>query len=752
MQYTKWLRWVLLAGLALVFFVPFIVADNSVFVPNMFFPFITGKNFVFRILIELLLGLYVLLAVREPTYRPRTSNIFWAVVAFVAWVAVATVCSVDPIKSFWSNFERMEGYLTVLHLFAYFLIVGAVVTAEGWWERLFQVSIFSSAVMGCYGLLQLTGKLPISSQSGARVDTTFGNATYLAVFMLFNFFITLFMLVRQRRSTTAQALYGIALVLQFVTLFYTETRGALLGLLGGLIITGVYVAWRGTGREWRSLRRVSIGGLALLVVLVAGFLAVRHSSFVAHNNTLNRFASISLTDPTTMARFQIWHMAYEGFKDKPVLGWGQENFSFVFNKYYSPAMYGQEQWFDRAHNQFLDWLIAAGLPAFLLYISFFALAAWAIIRSDALEVPEQAVLLGLLAGYTFNNLFVFDDLMSSVYFFTILAFAHGLSSKKLPSKMFLSRQGSDHLVAVLAPIVAVVVVVGGWALNAPGIARAEGLLSALMTQTPVSNGNGGITGAPKDPKLNVSEFASVLGTTAWPGTPLGRQEATEQLLQFASTAFTSSSVDPSVKQSAFLLAQDAGQTLLAQRKHDARLELFMGGFYDAAGQTAQAQDALKQALADSPKKQQIMFEEGVSYLNSGDIKDALPVLQAAFTEDTSYTDARILYVAGLFYANDNAAADALLQQGFGTTTVDDARLLQVFTTTKQYARVIAIWQLRVSKTPTDAQAHVGLASAYFTSGNKPAAITELQRAAQLSPSLAGQIQGIITQIQNGTLK
>jgi O-antigen ligase len=62
-------------------------------------------------------------------------------------------------------------------------------------------------------------------------------------------------------------------------------------------------------------------------------------------------------------------MVYQGFKEKPVFGWGQENFNYVFNKYYNPAMFDQEQWFDRAHNEFLDWLIAGGLPAFFLYIS-----------------------------------------------------------------------------------------------------------------------------------------------------------------------------------------------------------------------------------------------------------------------------------------------------------------------------------------------------------------------------------------------
>ena len=354
MNYTAWLKWALLIGLSLVFFIPFIVADGS-FVPNMFFPFITGKNFVFRILVELLFGAYVLLALREPKYRPRTSLVLWSFGAFVLWMAVATGLSVDPLKSFWSNLERMEGYITVLHLFLYFVMVGSVVGAANWWQRFFQVSVAAASLQALYALgqlLHIDGLAP-SSQSGGRLDGTFGNAAYLGIFMLFNTFITLYLLVHNRRSSVAQAVYGVALVLEVVALYFTQTRSAFLGLLGGLVVAALYIVWKGRGGQWKSLRRIATYGLGAIVLLVALFLAFKNTSFVRQNSALSRFASISLTDSGTQARFQIWNMALHGFVQSPktiATGWGQENFSFVFNKYYTPQMYAQEQWFDRAHN------------------------------------------------------------------------------------------------------------------------------------------------------------------------------------------------------------------------------------------------------------------------------------------------------------------------------------------------------------------------------------------------------------------
>ena len=56
-------------GVFLVPFIPLIVASS------MFFPFITGKNFAFRIIVEVLFALWLLLALRNPEIRPKRSFI-----------------------------------------------------------------------------------------------------------------------------------------------------------------------------------------------------------------------------------------------------------------------------------------------------------------------------------------------------------------------------------------------------------------------------------------------------------------------------------------------------------------------------------------------------------------------------------------------------------------------------------------------------------------------------------------------------
>ena len=72
MNTNKILRGVLLGGIFLIPFIPFIVPGTF------FFPFITGKNFAFRILVEILFAAWAILALANAVYRPHKSLLYIA--------------------------------------------------------------------------------------------------------------------------------------------------------------------------------------------------------------------------------------------------------------------------------------------------------------------------------------------------------------------------------------------------------------------------------------------------------------------------------------------------------------------------------------------------------------------------------------------------------------------------------------------------------------------------------------------------
>ena len=90
---------IILAGFVAIPFIPFVVLSNSTF-----FPFIVGKNFAFRVVVEVMLSAYLVLAVVDPAYRPKKSYLLGALGAFIGIITLAAIFGENTAKSFWYNF------------------------------------------------------------------------------------------------------------------------------------------------------------------------------------------------------------------------------------------------------------------------------------------------------------------------------------------------------------------------------------------------------------------------------------------------------------------------------------------------------------------------------------------------------------------------------------------------------------------------------------------------------------------------
>ncbi|MFH1178146.1 MAG: O-antigen ligase family protein, partial [bacterium] len=392
MQVKNIARWVALGALFLIPLTPLIVVDSY------FFPFITGKAFYFRILVEIAVCAWAILALLDKEYRPRFSWIGAVFVGFVFWMFIADAFALNATKAFWSNFERMEGWMFLIHLLGFFFAASAVLRVEKKWRAWFLTTLGVSLIISAYALLQLAGNLPIH-QGSVRIDASLGNSAYLAIYLLFNSFIALWLALTPPRSGQAEnrvwlkwSLIALAL-LEASLIFFTETRGAIIGLVIATMLAALLTAIT----AGHKARRLAAAAFALIIILIGSFYFARNSSFVQNNHILQRVASISLSDGQT--RFTIWNMAFKGVLERPLTGWGQEGFNYIFNKYYDPSLYQQEPWFDRAHNAFIDWLTAGGIPAFLLYLSLFGSTLVLLWRSSELSRPERIALTAALVGY-----------------------------------------------------------------------------------------------------------------------------------------------------------------------------------------------------------------------------------------------------------------------------------------------------------------------------------------------------------------
>src|SRR3989338_8544965 len=313
------IKYLLYVGIFAVPFLAFIVSSS------MFFPFITGKNFSFRIIVEVMTALWLVLLLFDARYKPRKSWVLAMLAIFVGVVALSSVFGENFYRSFWSNYERMEGLVTYLHLLAYFLVLAGTMKTEKVWNRLFHTTLFASAIIAFYGVFQLWGVF--QTHQGNRLDATLGNASYLAVYMVFHIFLALALFYRAKDFR--KWIYFFVIILESFVLYHTATRGAILGIIGSLFISWLLIAILSSNKKTK-LAHISL--LAGMAILIGGFLFLKNADFVKNSQVLNRFSGISFTEGTTESPLTIWKMSWQGFKEKPVFGWGQENFNLVFNK------------------------------------------------------------------------------------------------------------------------------------------------------------------------------------------------------------------------------------------------------------------------------------------------------------------------------------------------------------------------------------------------------------------------------------
>lgn len=729
MTLEKTLRWIALAG---IFALPFIVLIVS---RTLFFPFITGKNFTFRILVEIVGGAWFALALVNPMYRPRRSWIVLAITAFVLVIGIADMFGVNPFKSFWSNYERMEGWVTLAHLLVYFLAAVSLLTTETLWKRWWQTSLAVSAMVSFYALLQLTGFVTMNQQSGMRLDATLGNATYLAVYMMFHIFIAAIFLAKswvEKRTQRPMAVfaYGSLILVETLVLFFTATRGAMLGLIGGALLASLILIIQAP--RSRVAWRAGVGVACVISVLGAVWL-VRDSEFVKRIEPLQRLASLSFTETTIKSRFMNVGMAFQGFKERPILGWGQENYAVVFDKNYDPRMYGQEPWFDRVHNVIFDWLIAGGLLGLLAYLSLYAAALVSLWRGSSFAPFERALITGLLAGYLFYLLFTFDNILSYLLFFSLLAYI-AMRSTKDARPIF---EKSAVSVSIFPFIVALMVIcVWGiaWFVNAHALAANKLIIFGLSPQ-------------PEGVMKNLEYFKESIAYGS-----AGTQEAREHLSQSASQVVSNSQVPVDVRQAFIETTVQEMQKQMQDSPLNARFPFFLGILLDAYGDYENARLALLRAHELSPRKQSIMFELGLNALARADTAEAMRVFKEAYELEPAYPDARLFYAAVAIHTGNEAIEREMIPILIEHDQSLELRILSAYATKGRYDAIAALALARIEKKPQELQPRLTYAAALYKMGEKNRAIAALENLKLALPSSAAQADSLITEIRAGTLQ
>ncbi len=398
-------------GLPLVLLTPLVMGQSLIF------PFVTTKAFFFFILVDILFLCYLVLVTKKNLY-PKKSKLLYLFLGITLLGFFLDLLGINFSHSFWGGYERMVGIYATLHFLLYLWMLLSVYDSKKKYTKLLNFSVIVSLLVSVYGLLQQSGvDLRWILQTGdVRTHSTLGNAAFLATYLLINIFFVLYLFFNNKNFKW-RIFYITIFLFDLIVLFSTATRGALLGLMVGLIVMLVALV------TLHKKKKIKIASGALLIILFCSVLSIflfKDSNMVRNNTTLRRISEITWNEDTTKSRLLLWKMSYLAAQDRLLIGHGTNNIRIPLDKYHDFQL--DEDWFDSSHNKFFDELLAHGVIGLLAYLIFLIALFWVTISKIRTKdtSSQTIILIGLLTAYITQSLFVFDSFVGSLLFFFML--------------------------------------------------------------------------------------------------------------------------------------------------------------------------------------------------------------------------------------------------------------------------------------------------------------------------------------------
>ncbi len=767
MNPSQVLLWITRAGVISVALVPLLYAGwpgwLDRLLPPMFYPAITLRSIAFRAVVQLIVPAWLVLAVLDSRYRPRLSPTTVALLVFATAVGLADALGADPHRSLWSNYERMEGWLGLLHLTAFYLVAGAVLDSPRHWRTLALVSLGVAAIVALVAVSQWLGfvvglHLPgwlVELHSAPddpryfRADACVGSPLYLAVYLLFHAFLAVQCALHASGRLARVAGGGAALLFAF-GIYLTGTRIALIALpVGGLVAVCSAVA-AGT----RPRRRVAwIGVLLLAAVALLVALWALSPSFLDQVPGLER---LRFALQAYGRRTLLWQQALEGVLERPA-GWGQENFGLIFDARYDPELYLEAHWYDQPHNVFLGWFVAGGVLGGAAYLVTMAMPffwLWSK-RTPWLGLADRSVASGMLVAYAFYACFQLDGLVSYLAFFAVLAWLDAARREPRP----IAAAPPRPVVAAVAVGAAAVAWAALTQLTLPawrGAVALDALYTASARAQEVARGR---------LPANAVEDARALGIAerALAQAGFGTTEAREQLAQLAVAMHGNQRFAPEVRQRLLDLAIRELLAEVTERPRTARALLLAAHVLSLANRDHKARELIEAAHAMAPGKPLIVYELADVKLRTGKVEEALALVRRLHEQQPRDREAALAYALVALRAGRPDLAEPVVARLHPEHTTErrawpDSRLVQALVAARQfdwleriYAPLAAEAEALLQEGRIDrrqvARRYTLLAQSQVDGGKLAPAIAALERAIGHDPEFAPRGRALIAELR-----
>ena len=411
--------------------------------PPLFFPPEWGKSIVFRTVISIILFLFIwqLTSKNQPWQDliekcKSQKKAVLTLAALFLLLFLSTLFSSDVLFSLWASPHRSGGFADFASYILFPIILFLAVKDKDW-KKLWDFAFLIGDGVVLFAAIQYFNLLPkIFIAYEGRPPATLSNPILLAIFFIFLIFPALSSGIREKSNK--KFFYWVSLLLFSFGVLISGSRAAYIGIiLGGFYFLLFYPS----AASLLKKIKITVSSLLLFAALAVVFINVFPSSlnFLKNNQRIylilkDRLSIQAAAQDLAGTRFSAWQMFFDAAAHKPLLGWGPENQQIGFDKSYryDPSLESlvnsSENWWDRAHNIFLDLSVAYGIPFLIVFIFLLGLLFWRLRKTkhkteySAVRIEAHAIQ-SIFIAYFIALLFGFDSVTTYIILFFIIGYS-----------------------------------------------------------------------------------------------------------------------------------------------------------------------------------------------------------------------------------------------------------------------------------------------------------------------------------------
>lgn len=437
--------------------------------------------YIFSIFIFFLWGLKM---ISEKGFFIRRTILDIPILLFLGSQIISTVFSMDPHTSFWGYYSRFNGGLLSLicYIFLYYALVsnffGDKENAKEFGKKLLLVSLISAGLVALWGIPSRFGYDPTCMIFGrglntacwtaafdptARIFSTLGQPNWLAAYLAILTPISIALFINSSLKLTSfqekikspfVILFAFLTLIFYIAITWTNSQSGFIGLWIGLFVfAGSLKLVSFKKAHFNPLKHLQLKSIKLMTAVLLIFLV---TTFLI-GNPFPRFQSFSLPriisqqappPPATEAeiaqqgpaleysitgsgqiRLIVWKGALEIFRTNPIFGTGVETFAYAYYKNRPVEHNLTSEWdylYNKAHNEYLNYLATTGAVGLLTYLLFIALFLFVSLKFFLAQkkLIQTLIPASITAGFVtiiVSNFFGFSVVLLNLYLFMLPA-------------------------------------------------------------------------------------------------------------------------------------------------------------------------------------------------------------------------------------------------------------------------------------------------------------------------------------------